>query len=1516
MTSEPLPAVGAGSRKCADVSSGADSLHEEVRVPGSGAPSLSVPSLLNSLPRLLLKCDGSLSTFLQSMIHSIVPLPPDEATPQSGAIWPMPFPYPETFGASACSKSKTSWRKSRTNLHVTCLNWLWSGGRCNFSKGFGNSRLSTRQWRTVRLLEAQSEDENSVSFLGPSDLGRVAAKSENFDLEIAALHRTIQDFESTGNVYSKHKISKKCGVKAEPQDAHHFGNLVGATKVKDHVAAKQIEAHRLTFSGRPGFNPLPYLDNATSAAYNDPLARARHISEVDEKIPKVAVHADRKNRQELFRRLAETGRLQPVPKSLFRKGLGAGMFSVVKDLQKDRLILDARPANLMEPQMNKWTKSLASPSCFSTLELPANMVLHCSGQDLRDYFYQFVVTDVRTARNSLCCWLDLQDCEVVFPDKDFTSEGGTYVGLSTMAMGDLLACEVAQASHLGLILSCGGAYPDELLQYRSPVPDGLLSVGVVIDDLVVLEMRLRSELDKPSQADARMEKILEAYRSVGLEANPKKEFRNTPFAKFWGVEVDGIKGLVRPASSRLWPIVMITIRICRLGLCTAGLMEAIAGTWVSVFCLRRRLMSLMELIFKLIASASSPSDVYRLSPALIDELWSMALLGQLACINLRAETAAKVFATDASTWGMAAVEAEVPVDIVREVCRNSLTKSTWSRLLPPLQAWKRAKGLLDASDELPEGDVFDVRPLWELMARALTYKECWRKEVRNNPHINILELRAFLRHEARIAASSYSCRLLAGLDSQVALGALCKGRSASHLLNRELRRSLPSVLGSDLSSFHMYFPSATNRSDAPTRAASVPGPDLPLPDWWEDAANGKLEKMKKWIEDAERKVGTEKLDFSLLSQNVCDADDRTNSKIKREALRLSRKHRLPVSAAKSIATKSPPKDDPVKVLLTPEAIEILESFDPSQILWGKGPKEFLEPGALDLYSGHKGVARSLCRNGCPWVVTFDWEHSVSEDLLNSELQKKILRLVELGAVKVVGSAIICSSFSRAVTPCVRSRRYPRGVPWMKITMKTKVAQGNAHADFNALLIRTAEAHGVLFWLENPDSSHLWAQKGFEKYKDPHSPFICRAGFCRFKTMWRKRTRIATNVPHLVNIRKFCDKSHSHQPLRGFCHRYHRPWTKVAEPYPRGFAEMIGVGCSLAAGWRKQFVGKFNVGSCAHTGTLRVGEAANPGPRGRRMPRPEDLESRPVLGLASIALGERNWNAFMMWAADASPGLDLWKIFTTVPVFLAHAIRRYGNLQYQAGGSLSNLRHLVLAAQRKIPTFRPFAHISWEMVQRWEKMEPVCHRVPVPEPLVISLVVMAWNFGWRRWACCTLVTFYGIGRIGEVLAARRGHLILPKDILETKKNVAYLRLDSSKTSYRSGSKVQHLKVTDDIVVKLLEKTYYNVPPEVFLYDGTPGVYRRRWDWLLQRLSVSKELRLSPGGLRGGGAVTAYRRGQPLMEIMWSMRLQQISTLQSYLQEVAAATALTAVSKPSRKLMRSLNKLYPMLVFSDS
>ena len=46
-------------------------------------------------------------------------------------------------------------------------------------------------------------------------------------------------------------------------------------------------------------------------------------------------------------------------------------------------------------------------------------------------------------------------------------------------------------------------------------------------------------------------------------------------------------------------------------------------------------------------------------------------------------------------------------------------------------------------------------------------------------HINIAELEAFLREEARAGSRRPCHRFVFGLDSQVALGAAVKGRSAS-----------------------------------------------------------------------------------------------------------------------------------------------------------------------------------------------------------------------------------------------------------------------------------------------------------------------------------------------------------------------------------------------------------------------------------------------------------------------------------------------------------------------------------------------------------------------------------------------------------------------------------------------------------------------------------------------------------------------------------------------------------------
>ena len=73
-------------------------------------------------------------------------------------------------------------------------------------------------------------------------------------------------------------------------------------------------------------------------------------------------------------------------------------------------------------------------------------------------------------------------------------------------------------------------------------------------------------------------------------------------------------------------------------------------------------------------------------------------------------------------------------------------------------------------------------------------------------------------------------------------------------------------------------------------------------------------------------------------------------------------------------------------------------------------------------------------------------------------------------------------------------------------------------------------------------------------------------------------------------------------------------------------------------------------------------------------------------------------------------------------------------------------------------------------------------------------------------------------------------------------------------------------------------------------------------------------VTPGGLRGGGAVTSYRKGASISDLLWAMRLKQVTTLEAYLQEVAALSLLTELPLSSRRAIRSAASLFAFLAFS--
>ena len=510
-----------------------------------------------------------------------------------------------------------------------------------------------------------------------ADLGRHASKVEAQNDVLAALARAAVS------------LSRECGYLGKPTDVTVDGSAsqsrafgltgVGESEVCGELpgnpptVAQPIIASRIKLPGPPKFHPQAFMDARTVARYDRPLDFCRHPGDCPVP-PKVKILAKVEERLLLLRALADTKRLVPGQRVRGREDYGAGLFAVVKNEEKDRLILDARPANLLETGESLWTRTLASAVAVSNLVLQPDRTMLFSGADLRDCFYQFVAPPGRIARNFLTGWLDCGQATFVFR-RDMQGEcdahGRVYVAFASLAMGDSGACEYTQCSHLGVCLKGGVIAPGELLVHAAAPLRGLLSVGLVIDDLVCLDQVLTAELTSvqagkvKSEGGRRLDAALCAYGTAPLEVSPDKVFRDQVKASFWGATVCGASGWLKPNAYRLWPLIMITLRTIELGLATRHLLESLAGCWISVFILKRRFLAAMGLIFKACCSGT-PNTIIRLSPALRAELASFVVLGPLCCVNLRAQIDPTVTATDASSGWQAAVRAEVPHSVAQE----------------------------------------------------------------------------------------------------------------------------------------------------------------------------------------------------------------------------------------------------------------------------------------------------------------------------------------------------------------------------------------------------------------------------------------------------------------------------------------------------------------------------------------------------------------------------------------------------------------------------------------------------------------------------------------------------------------------------------------------------------------------------------------------------------------------------------------------------------------------------------
>ena len=198
--------------------------------------------------------------------------------------------------------------------------------------------------------------------------------------------------------------------------------------------------------------------------------------------------------------------------------------------------------------------------------------------------------------------------------------------------------------------------------------------GLVIDDYVNISLDREDELSNPSYGSQMADLMSTKYEEARLIPNQKKAFRDQCSASFWGIDLDGRRGYLRGSLKRAVPLVGLLLRVAHVGVSTAGLLEVLAGSIISLMLCRRRLLSLLDSLFESYKGRDS-TEMVVLDGKTKSDLLIIAVLLPLAVTNLRAKVGPRITATDASNWGEASVVGKLEQKIADEVYRHTLRKS-------------------------------------------------------------------------------------------------------------------------------------------------------------------------------------------------------------------------------------------------------------------------------------------------------------------------------------------------------------------------------------------------------------------------------------------------------------------------------------------------------------------------------------------------------------------------------------------------------------------------------------------------------------------------------------------------------------------------------------------------------------------------------------------------------------------------------------------------------------------------
>lgn len=199
--------------------------------------------------------------------------------------------------------------------------------------------------------------------------------------------------------------------------------------------------------------------------------------------------------------------------------------------------------------------------------------------------------------------------------------------------------------------------------------------------------------------------------------------------------------------------------------------------------------------------------------------------------------------------------------------------------------------------------------------------------------------------------------------------------------------------------------------------------------------------------------------------------------------------------------------------------------------------------------------------------------------------------------------------------------------------------------------------------------------------------------------------------------------------------------------------------------------------------------------------------------------------------------------------------------------------------------------AWDLAYAWLRQEPPVHHIALPWQILLAMLTTSLAWGWTLVAGVLALSWGGVTRIGEVLAATRRNLVLPSD-LDGATPFALLEIFEPKTRFKTA-RHQAARVDQPQLLQVLEIAFAHILPSQKLWPFSGQTMRKRFQTLLNVLkldTIPRDLQrgLDLGSLRAGGASwllltsedseLTRRRGRWINNKVMEVYVQEVCSLQ--------------------------------------